>query len=365
MKPVIVVENDPFPRMLQAFLDANDDPQRTAAIADFVAHDIPDYAAWLRAARANAAGLYPAEVRLVSSQDELRAALPGAHAVVTESLQIGAAELALAGQLKVVHKYGTVMRNIDITACAARHIKLLSVRRRANVGCAEYAFALMLMLAKRLNETPNLLSMAQLRGAGFNPKHFDRRYTSNSNWVRVGGMRNVCGQTLGIIGLGEIGREIAQRAHAFGMNILYYQRTRLPAAEERVWHAEYRAMNDLLAASDWVFPTVPLNDATRHLIGAAELAQMKRGACLINISRAQVVERQALHDALASGYLGGYGLDTFYEEPGSADDPLLKFKNVIITLRIAAQPRLNAMGDLAQVMAQLAGVIGEPIGEPS
>ena len=168
-KEIIVAENDPFPRLLQAFLDPQEDAERTAAIADFVAHEIPDYPRWLADARARAPGLYPAEVRLVSSQEELRAALPGARAVVTESLNIGDAELALADRLKVVQKYGTVLRNIDMQACAARGIKVLTLRRRANVGCAEYAFGLMLMLAKRLNETPNLLSMEQLTAAGFTP----------------------------------------------------------------------------------------------------------------------------------------------------------------------------------------------------
>jgi phosphoglycerate dehydrogenase-like enzyme len=359
-QPIIVVENDPFPRLLQAFLDRHDDPLRTAAIADFVAHEIADYPAWLAQARAQAPGLYPAEVRLASNQDELRAALPGAHVVVTESLVIGPQELACADQLKVVQKYGTVLRNIDVDACAARNIQILTLRRRANTGCAEYAFGLMIMLAKKLNQTPNLLSMEQLEGAGFTPQHFDRRYTSNSNWVRVGGMRNLSGATMGIVGLGEIGRELAVRAHAFGMKVLYYQRSRLTAAEEREWHAEYRNFDDLLAASDWVLPTLPLSDATRHLIGKDQLAKMKRGAYLVNISRADIVERHALHDALASGYLGGLGLDTFYEEPGREDDPLLKFKNVIITQRIAAMPRTNAMGDIAQVMAQLASTLGEP-----
>lgn len=356
-RPVIVVENDPFPRLLQAFLAEQDDPERSAAIQDFVAHDIPDYPAWLAAARAGAPGLWPAEVRLASNSEELRAALPGAHAVVTESLTLGEAELALAKDLKVVHKYGTVLRNIDVNAVAARGLKLLTVRRRANVGCAEYAMALMLMLAKRLHETPNLLSMEQLRNAGFKPAHFDKRYSANSNWVRVGGMSNVLGDTLGIIGLGEIGREVAVRAHAFGMKILYTQRTRWSAEVEREFHAEYRPMEALLAESDWVMPTLPLTPDSRHILDATRLRQMKRGARIVNISRAEIVERQALHDALASGQVGGLGLDTFYEEPGSADDPLLKFSNVIITLRIAAQPRFNAMGDLAQVMAQLAAAL--------
>jgi phosphoglycerate dehydrogenase-like enzyme len=155
-RPVIVVENDPFPRLLQAFLDTDDIPERTAAIADFVAYDIPDYGAWLARARERARGLYPAEVRVASTQDDLRAKLPGATVVVTESLAIGREELARADRLRVVHKFGTVMRNVDVAACTERGIRILKVRRRANIAVAEHAFGLMLSLAKTLRGTATL-----------------------------------------------------------------------------------------------------------------------------------------------------------------------------------------------------------------
>lgn len=353
-RPVIVVENDPFPRLLQAFLDVEDVPARTAAIADFVAHDIADYPAWLRRARERAGGLYPAEVRLASTQEELRAQLPGADAVVTESLTIGGPELEIAQRLRVVHKYGTVLRNIDAAACAGRGIQVLTVRRRANIACAEYAFGLMLALAKQLTRVRGLISIEQLRAAGYAPRAFDPRYTSSSNWARIGGMRTLCGSTLGIIGFGEIGREVASRAVAFGLNVVYYQRTRLSEAEERAHQVQYRDLEALLGESDWVFPLLPGNAQTRAMIDRTRLLQMKRGACLVNVARAELVERAALIEVLASGHLGALGLDTFYEEPGSASDPLLAFENAIITPRIAAQPRFNALGDLEQVMVQLA-----------
>ncbi|MBI3044484.1 MAG: D-glycerate dehydrogenase [Betaproteobacteria bacterium] len=353
-RPVIAVENDPFPRLLQAFLDAEEVPERTAAIADFVAHDIADYPAWLGRARERAQGLYPAEVRLASTQAELQAAFRDADAVVTESLRVGAEELGIARRLRVVHKYGTILRNIDVAACSERGIKVLRVRRRANIACAEYAMGLMLALAKKLNRSGSLITMEQLRAAGYAPRRFDARYTSNSNWARIGGLRTLHESTLGIIGLGEIGREVAIRGVAFGMRVVYYQRTRLPDAEERHYPVEYRPLDQLLVESDWVFPLLPSNAATRGIIDRVRLARMKRGACLVNVARAELVDRAALLEALASGHLGGLGLDTFYEEPGNSDDPLLKFDNAIITPRIAAQPRFNAFGDLAQVMAQLA-----------
>ncbi len=353
-RPILVIENDPFPRLLQAFLDDEEHPERSAAIADFIAHDIPDHAQWLANARANAPGLYPAEVRLVSSQEELRAALPGADAVVTESLMVGREELRHADRLRAVQKYGAVLRNIDTAGCAERGIEVLTVRRRANIACAEYAFGLMLALAKKLLLTANRISVEQLRAAGFAPKAFDRRYTSNSNWARVGGMVTLSGSTLGIIGLGEIGREVALRAAAFDMHVVYHQRTRLSEADERALGVEYCALESLLARSDWLFPLVPANESTRGFIDGARLAQVKRGARIVNVARAELIERHALERALASGHVAGLGLDTFYEEPGRADDPLLKLPNVIVTPRIAAQPRLNAFGDLAEVMAGIA-----------
>jgi phosphoglycerate dehydrogenase-like enzyme len=358
--PVIVVENDPFPRLLQAFLDGKDNAERTAALADFVAHDIADYPAWLARARAGAEGLFPAEVRLASSEDELQALLRDADAVVTESLVIGRAELASAERLRVVHKYGTVLRNIDVPACAERGIEVLTVRRRANIACAEYAFGLMLSLAKKIHGVRNLISLDQLRAAGYAPGPFDRRYTSSSNWARIGGMRTLHGSTLGVIGYGEIGREVALRANAFGLKVVYFQRTRLPEDEERAQQVTYRSLENLLSESDWVFPLLPSNAQTRGMLDRKRLGQMKAGACMINVARAELVERDALLDALASGHLGGLGLDTFYEEPGSADDPLLQYENAIITPRIAAQPRFNAFGDLQQVMAQLAPALSRP-----
>jgi lactate dehydrogenase-like 2-hydroxyacid dehydrogenase len=233
------------------------------------------------------------------------------------------------------------------------------LRRRANIATAEHAFALLLALAKRLNEIDGLVSMEALTAAGFSPRPFDLRYTSSSNWARIPGLRTLHNTTMGIVGLGEIGREFALRAAAFGMRILYHQRTRLPESVEGEFGASYRPLNDLLAESDSVCLLVPSNVETRHLIGAAEIARMKHGACLVNVSRAEIVERNALLEALQSGQLGSYGLDTFYEEPARPDDPLFGLHNVIVTPRTAAQPRMNALGDLEEVILNLSLALGD------
>jgi phosphoglycerate dehydrogenase-like enzyme len=230
---------------------------------------------------------------------------------------------------------------------------VLTIRRRANIACAELAIALMLTLAKKLHRLAGRISVDQLRQIGYAYKPFDRRHTPNSNWPRISGLRTLNGATLGLIGLGEIGREIAIRAAAFGMRILYYQRTRLPEVEEHELKATYAPLEKLLAGSDWIVPQLPGGPATRSLIGRAQFAQMKPGAFLVNIARADVVDRAALIEALRSGRLGGFALDPLYEEPGRDDDALLGFDNVVLTPHIAAQPRFNALDDLADMMEAL------------
>src|SRR5438034_4358323 len=156
--PVVVVEDDPWTRLIGVVLDPTTSQERRAAFADFMSPDEPNFAGWCDELRARVASLYPSEVRLVPSQAELRKNLAVAQALVVESFSVGPEELARAPKLKVVHKYGAVLRNIDVAACAAAGVKVLGVRRRANIACAEHAFALMLALARRINRIAGLTS---------------------------------------------------------------------------------------------------------------------------------------------------------------------------------------------------------------
>jgi phosphoglycerate dehydrogenase-like enzyme len=352
--PIVVVEDDPWTRLLGVVLDPTTSEERRAAFADFMSHDEPDFAGWCDEIRARVGGLYPSDVRLVPSHAELRVNLPPARALVVESFAVGPEELACGPQLRVVHKYGAVLRNIDVAACVAAGVKVLSVRRRANMACAEHAFALMLTLARRIHHINGLNSIEQLSAAKLPYKAFDRRHVPGANWARIVGTRSLNGSTIGIIGLGEIGREIALRAAAFGMNIGYFQRTRLPPSEEETLRVSYQPLDTLLARSDWVVPQLPGNPSTRHFIDAKRLALMKPGACLINVSRADVVERNALIAALRSGHLGGFALDPLYEEPGRPDDELLAFDNVILTPHMAGSPRSNGLRDIEDLITGLA-----------
>jgi phosphoglycerate dehydrogenase-like enzyme len=202
-----------------------------------------------------------------------------------------------------------------------------------------------------------MISVEQMVAAGHAYRPFDLGYTPNSNFARVAGMRMLQDKTLGIVGLGEIGREIARRAAAFEMTTLYFQRTQLDAAEERALQAQYVSLHELMERSDWVVPQVPGNAATRGLIGPGELARVKPGACIVNVARADLVDRDALIAALRSGRLGGFALDPLYEEPGRSDDELLQFGNVILVPHMAGSPRTNGLADLEELIVGLAGAL--------
>jgi phosphoglycerate dehydrogenase-like enzyme len=355
----MVVEDDRFLRVVGIVLDPTTPKERVAAYADFFAHDERDFDGYCKRVRARAPALYPAQVRLVETAQQMRLSLPGSQILIVESLPVGREDIEIGRNLVAVQKYGSRPRNIDAHACSSRGIKLLTIRRRANIACAEVAFMLMLTLAKKMHRVMNRISVEQLARVGYGYKPFDRRHTPNSNWARITGLRMLNESTIGIIGMGEIGREIAIRAAAFGMRILYFQRTRLPEQEERELQASYVPLSRLLAESDWVVPQLPESPATKGLIDRARLAQMKAGACLINVSRAEVVDRTALIAALKSGRLGGFALDPLYESPGRSDDELLKFDNVVMSPHIAAQPRFNALNDLADMMENLSKVLAE------
>ena len=351
--PLIVVEDDAFTRIIQIVLDPAVPADRVEAFGHFFAHELPDFPGWCERLRARLGAIHPARVELVTTQEALTAGLRAATAAVVESLEIAPRELAQAQALRVVQKFGTVTARIDLRACEARGIRVLTLRRRANIACAEHTLGLMLALSRKIVETDGLISASKLKEAGHDPTQYDRAHTGNSNWARVKGVRTFYGKQLGIFGLGEIGREVALRAQAFGMRLVYSQRRRQPADEERRYGAAYVTLDELLATSDIVSLHLPGNPATRGIIGARELGLIKPGAFLVNISRADLVDRDALLAALHSGRLGGFALDPLYEAPGRDDDPLLTFPNVVITPHLAAQPRFNALDDFVELLTGL------------
>ncbi|MHA1109318.1 MAG: hypothetical protein ACTSQV_09410, partial [Alphaproteobacteria bacterium] len=190
-------------------LDPDTDPERQAAIADYFSVDVPDFMGWCHELRKTIPNLFPSKVINAADQESFRAALADADGAVIEDLEFGAEEIACAPKLRIVHSFRTDIRNIDQAACAARGIEVRPFERRVNIAVGEHAFALLLALAKRVCETNKLLTLETLQEAGFPSKLYDRRHTAGANWARVSGIRNLAGATLGIVGLGSVGRDIS------------------------------------------------------------------------------------------------------------------------------------------------------------
>ena len=209
--------------------------------------------------------------------------------------------------------------HIDLAAAERYRIPIAYTPDVLTEATADLTFALLLGAARRLGESERYLRAGRWQSWSFD--------------LLLG--TDVHGKTLGIIGPGRIGRAVARRADGFGMRVLFAGRDR--SELERV-----------LAESDFVVVTVPLSESTRHLIGPAELARMKPGAILVNTSRGPVVDEAALAESLASGHLGGAGLDVFENEPHVLP-ALLACENALMVPHIASATRETRDG-----MARLA-----------
>lgn len=355
--PIIVAEDDPIIRAVQVLLDPDAPADRVAAISDYYSVDV-DFEAWMDATRARAPGAYPASMPLVDDQESLRAALGDAEGLIVEGLAVGPEELDAAPKLKIVQKFGADLRNIDQEACAARGVVVKPLRRRVNVAVAEQAFAMMLALAKRLCTLNRMIDEESLKAAGYSPKLFDPNHCGKSNWARITGLGTLQGATYGAVGLGEIGREVAARARAFEMDVLYYQRNRLPEDIEGPLGATHCGLEEMLERADFITIHLPHNAQTEGMIGREQFARMKPGAILVNIARAPIVDRDALIEALESGKLGGVGMDVHYKEPGDPGDPLLKFDNVVLTPHTGVASRWNGAWDMEELANNIHAVLG-------
>ena len=230
--------------------------------------------------------------------------------------RIDAELLAAAPRLRAVANCAVGYDNIDVTAAAARAVVVTNTPDVLTETSADLAWALLLAAARRIAEGDRLV-----RGGGW------------AGWspdLLLG--TDVHGATLGIVGLGRIGAAVARRARGFGMRVLYTQRQRLrrpPAG------ARFASLRRLLAQADFVSLHVPFTPATRHLIGAPELAHMKRTAILVNTSRGPVVDERALVRALASGRIAAAGLDVYEREP-EVPAGLRALPNLVMTPHIAS-----------------------------
>lgn len=251
----------------------------------------------------------------------------------TPSERIDAAVIAANPQLRAICNMAVGYNNIDLDAATRAGIMVTNTPDVLNETTADFGWALLMATARRLTESEHWLR------AG----HWDK-------WRYDGFLgADLHGSTLGIIGMGRIGQAIARRSTGFDMNVLYYNRSRLPAElEQRANNARHVDKATLLREADHVILVLPYSPLTHHTIGAAELALMKPSATLVNIARGGIVDDAALAAALRARKIAAAGLDVYENEPRIHPD-LLTLPNVVLTPHIASasEPTRRAMADCA------------------
>ena len=258
---------------------------------------------------------------LPPSPEYLRSKVEDVDGLMTNIMDRVDAELLARGRrLKVVSQLGVGVDNVDLEEATKRGVLVGNTPGVLAKATADIGFALLMSAARRVSESERWLRAGNWQ-IQYHPMF----------WLG----QEIHGSTLGIIGMGQIGLEMAKRARGFDMNVLYYSRTRKPELEAQ-YGLRYVGPDALLAESDFVSLHVPLAPETRHYIGERELRQMKSTAILINVARGAVVDPKALYTALKEGWIKAAATDVTDPEPINLDDPLLTLDNLVVTPHIGS-----------------------------
>jgi D-3-phosphoglycerate dehydrogenase len=257
------------------------------------------------------------EKRTKLNPAELRAALSGcAGLVVRSETKVTADLMDSATTLRVVGRAGVGVDNIDVPAATERGIVVMNAPDGNTITTAEHTIALLIALARRVPQANSSLKSG----------HWDRK-----SFIGV----ELQGKTLGVVGLGRIGRTVSARARAFGMKIVAFDPFIAPE-QARDLEIELSALDELFATADFITIHTPLTAETRGVIGRDAFARMKKGVRIINCARGGLVDEGALYNAIKSGTVAGAALDVFTEEPPAPDHPLLLLDEVIATPHLGA-----------------------------
>jgi glyoxylate reductase len=237
--------------------------------------------------------------------EELKRSSAESAALITYlSDKIGPDIIDPGKNLKIIANYGAGFNNIDVAYASQKGIWVTNTPGVLHETTADLTWAMILGMARKIVPSDRYTREGKFKG--WQAKLF------------LGG--DVYGKTLGVIGCGEIGKAVARRALGFNMRVLYHQRNRLPENVEKQLNAEFVSLDDLLRQSDFVTLHVPLTDATKYMIGKAQLEMMKPSAYLIHTARGKVVDDKALVEALKKGKLAGAALDVYENEPELTED---------------------------------------------
>jgi len=269
-----------------------------------------------------AKAMAPSGFELVVSRADRAAIEPvlasAEYVVCYPNLKTDDAFFKAAPKLRLYQLLSAGYDDVDIEAARRARVPICNNGGANAISVSEHAIMLMLAVSRRVIWQHGNVSAGRWRGNGPAPMMYE-----------------IFDKTLGIVGLGTIGKKVARIARAFGMRVQYYDIARLPEHEEDALGVRFRLLRELLAGSDFVTMHVPLNDSTRHMIGTNELALMKPTAVIVNTSRGPVIDEVALTKALADNKIFGAGLDVFDQEPPPPDNPLFKLNNVLLTSHFA------------------------------
>ncbi|PJK16650.1 D-glycerate dehydrogenase [Chryseomicrobium excrementi] len=254
------------------------------------------------------------------TKEQLLEAVKDAEGIISVlSDPLDAEVLAAAPNLKVISQLAVGFNNIDVEEATKRGIRVTNTPDVLTNATADLTFALLLAAARKLSAASQ-----------------EVREGNWQSWslLQLAG-KELSGATIGILGFGRIGQAVARRAKGFDMDVIYWNRSKKPEAEQTIG-ATYHELEDVLKQADFLVIMLPFAPELKYLIGKEELALMKSDAILVNTARGGLVDEQALYEALKNGRLGAAGLDVFEQEPVPTDHPLLTLPNVEVAPHIGS-----------------------------
>jgi glyoxylate reductase len=261
----------------------------------------------------------------------IRQAAEGCVGIVSQLMDPIRETVLSSPGLKIVSNVAVGFDNIDVAAATAHKVMVTNTPGVLDDATADFAFTLLMSTARRIVEADNFTRQGQFRGWAID--------------MMLGA--DVHGATLGLIGVGRIGRGVAHRAKGFNMRVLYYDPQPLPPDAERDLNAARVDLGRLLAESDFVSVHVPLTQETHHLLSTPQFGQMKKSAILINTSRGPVIDEAALVEALKAGKIAGAGLDVYEREPavhpGLISNPSVVLAPHIASATVRTRSEMSAM----------------------
>ncbi len=261
-------------------------------------------------------------------ENHLLSVAPQAEAMLCYKDDLPGSVIRAATSLKFIQKHGINCKNIDLAAARERGIPVGTMPLMRSASVAEQALALMLACARKVIPGHKAVADAAYLEAGVDPIQ-TTQWDINANWTKIEGITELFGSSIGIVGMGDIGMDIAGRCRAFHMDIFYNQRTPHPKEIEETYGATYLPLDDLLSRSDYVVLVIPHTPQTEGIIGAGQLARMKSTATLINVGRGGLIDEDALCRALQNGEIARAGLDVYRWEPLPHKSPLRELPNVV------------------------------------